>query len=575
MLKTLGAQVKEYKKDSILTPIFMILEVVMEMIIPLLMASIIDDGVNQGNISHIYQIGILMVIAAGFGLFCGIMGGKYGASASTGFAKNLRKAMFENIQTFSFSNIDKFSTASLVTRMTTDVTNLQNSYQMLLRMCIRAPFSLIIAMIMSFWVNVKLASIYLAAVIALGLVLAFIINRAMKYFKEMFHKYDDLNASVQENVSAIRVVKAYVREDYEKKRFKKANEALYYLGKRAERIVSYNMPLMMFTVYSCILGISWLGAKMIVQDVLTTGELMMLLTYCMNILMSLMMLSMVFVMLSMSVASAERVTEVLNEKADIVNPENPVYAVENGSITFSHVSFKYNKDSEKQVLKDINLSIKEGETIGILGGTGSSKSSLVNLISRLYDVSEGSLKVGGRDVREYDLETLRNEVAVVLQKNVLFSGTILDNLRWGNKEATLEECKEACRLACADEFIEKMPMGYETHIEQGGANVSGGQKQRICIARALLKKPKILILDDSTSAVDTATEAKIRDGLAKSMPDTTKIIIAQRISSVAHADQIIILEDGRVNAVGSHETLLASNQIYQDIYHSQQEGANL
>lgn len=572
MLKTLGAQVKEYKKDSILTPIFMILEVVMEMIIPLLMASIIDDGVNQGNISHIYQIGILMVIAAGFGLFCGIMGGKYGASASTGFAKNLRKAMFENIQTFSFSNIDKFSTASLVTRMTTDVTNLQNSYQMLLRMCIRAPFSLIIAMIMSFWVNVKLASIYLAAVIALGLVLAFIINRAMKYFKEMFHKYDDLNASVQENVSAIRVVKAYVREDYEKKRFKKANEALYYLGKRAERIVSYNMPLMMFTVYSCILGISWLGAKMIVQDVLTTGELMMLLTYCMNILMSLMMLSMVFVMLSMSVASAERVTEVLNEKADIVNPENPVYAVENGSITFSHVSFKYNKDSEKQVLKDINLSIKEGETIGILGGTGSSKSSLVNLISRLYDVSEGSLKVGGRDVREYDLETLRNEVAVVLQKNVLFSGTILDNLRWGKKEATLEECKEACRLACADEFIEKMPMGYETHIEQGGANVSGGQKQRICIARALLKKPKILILDDSTSAVDTATDARIREAFAKEIPDTTKLIIAQRISSIQDADRILVLNNGEISGFDSHEELLKTNEIYKEVYESQTSG---
>lgn len=572
MLKTLGAQVKEYKKDSILTPIFMILEVVMEMIIPLLMASIIDDGVNQGNISHIYQIGILMVIAAGFGLFCGIMGGKYGASASTGFAKNLRKAMFENIQTFSFSNIDKFSTASLVTRMTTDVTNLQNSYQMLLRMCIRAPFSLIIAMIMSFWVNVKLASIYLAAVIALGLVLAFIINRAMKYFKEMFHKYDDLNASVQENVSAIRVVKAYVREDYEKKRFKKANEALYYLGKRAERIVSYNMPLMMFTVYSCILGISWLGAKMIVQDVLTTGELMMLLTYCMNILMSLMMLSMVFVMLSMSVASAERVTEVLNEKADIVNPENPVYVVENGSITFSHVSFKYNKDSEKQVLKDINLSIKEGETIGILGGTGSSKSSLVNLISRLYDVSEGSLKVGGRDVREYDLETLRNEVAVVLQKNVLFSGTILDNLRWGNKEATLEECKEACRLACADEFIEKMPMGYETHIEQGGANVSGGQKQRICIARALLKKPKILILDDSTSAVDTATDARIREAFAKEIPDTTKLIIAQRISSIQDADRILVLNNGEISGFDSHEELLKTNEIYKEVYESQTSG---
>lgn len=572
MLKTLGAQVKEYKKDSILTPIFMILEVVMEMIIPLLMASIIDDGVNQGNISHIYQIGILMVIAAGFGLFCGIMGGKYGASASTGFAKNLRKAMFENIQTFSFSNIDKFSTASLVTRMTTDVTNLQNSYQMLLRMCIRAPFSLIIAMVMSFWVNVKLASIYLVAVIALGLVLAFIINRAMKYFKEMFHKYDDLNASVQENVSAIRVVKAYVREDYEKKRFKKANEALYYLGKRAERIVSYNMPLMMFTVYSCILGISWLGAKMIVQDVLTTGELMMLLTYCMNILMSLMMLSMVFVMLSMSVASAERVTEVLNEKADIVNPENPVYTVENGSITFSHVSFKYNKNSEKQVLKDINLSIKEGETIGILGGTGSSKSSLVNLISRLYDVSEGSLKVGGRDVREYDLETLRNEVAVVLQKNVLFSGTILDNLQWGNKEATLEECKEACRLACADEFIEKMPMGYETHIEQGGANVSGGQKQRICIARALLKKPKILILDDSTSAVDTATDARIREAFAKEIPDTTKLIIAQRISSIQDADRILVLNNGEISGFASHEELLKTNEIYKEVYESQTSG---
>lgn len=569
MLKTLGAQVREYKKDSMLTPIFMILEVVMEMIIPLLMASIIDDGVNKGDIHHIYQIGILMVIAAAFGLFCGIMGGKYGASASTGFAKNLRKAMFENIQTFSFSNIDKFSTASLVTRMTTDVTNLQNSYQMILRMCVRAPFSLIIAMIMSFWVNVKLASIYLAAVIALGLALAFIINRAMKYFKEMFHKYDDINASVQENVSAIRVVKAYVREDYEKKRFKKANEALYYLGKRAERIVSYNMPLMMFTVYACILGISWLGAKMIVQDVLTTGELMMLLTYCMNILMSLMMLSMVFVMLSMSVASAERVTEVLNEKADIVNPENPVYTVEDGSISFEHVSFKYNKDSEKQVLKDINLSIKEGETIGILGGTGSSKSSLVNLISRLYDVSEGSLKVGGRDVREYDLETLRNEVAVVLQKNVLFSGTILDNLRWGNKEATLEECKEACRLACADEFIEKMPMGYETHIEQGGTNVSGGQKQRICIARALLKKPKILILDDSTSAVDTATDARIREAFAKEIPDMTKLIIAQRISSIQDADRIFVLHNGEISGFGSHEELLKHNAIYKEVYESQ------
>ncbi|MDO5146204.1 MAG: ABC transporter ATP-binding protein [Eubacteriales bacterium] len=568
MIKTLGGQIKEYKRDSFLTPIFMILEVVMEMIIPLLMASIIDDGVNKGDIHHIYMVGIWMAAAA-FGLFCGVMGGKYGASASTGFARNLRKAMFENIQTFSFSNIDKFSTASLVTRMTTDVTNLQNSYQMLLRMCVRAPFSLVIAMIMSFSVNAKLASIYLAAVIGLGLVLALIIWKAMKYFTEMFHKYDDLNASVQENVSAIRVVKAFVREEYEKERFRKANEALYYLGKRAERIVSFNMPLMMFTVYSCILGISWLGARMIVQSALTTGELMMLLTYCMNILMSLMMLSMVFVMLSMSVASAERVTEVLREKADIVNPEHPIYEVKDGSIVFDHVSFQYKKSSEKQVLKDINLSIKAGETIGILGGTGSSKSSLVNLISRLYDVTEGSLKVGGRDVREYDLETIRNEVSVVLQQNVLFSGTILENLRWGNKEATLEECKRACALACADEFIEKMPEGYDTYIEQGGTNVSGGQKQRLCIARALLKKPKILILDDSTSAVDTATDARIREAFAREIPDTTKLIIAQRISSVQNSDRILVLDNGEISGFDTHEALLKTNAIYKEVYESQ------
>ena len=572
MLKTLGAQVKEYKTASILTPIFMILEVVMEMIIPLLMSSIIDDGVEKGDIHHIYVVGIWMVVAAGFGLFCGLMGGQFGARASTGFAKNLRKSMFENIQTFSFSNIDKFSTASLVTRMTTDVTNLQNAYQMLLRMCVRAPFSLIIAMAMSFMVNAKLASVYLIAVCGLGLILALIIAKAMKYFKEMFHKYDDVNASVQENVSAIRVVKAYVREDYEKKRFQKANEALYYLGKRAERIVSLNMPLMMFTVYSCILGISWLGAKMIVQSTLTTGELMMLLTYCMNILMSLMMLSMVFVMMSMSVASAERVTEVLNEKADIVNPENPVYEVKDGSIEFDHVSFSYNKNSEKQVLHDINLSINEGETIGIIGGTGSSKSSLVNLISRLYDVTEGSLRVGGIDVREYDIETLRDEVSVVLQKNVLFSGTILDNLRWGDKEASLEECKRACKLACADEFIEKMPDGYDTYIEQGGTNVSGGQKQRLCIARALLKKPKILILDDSTSAVDTATDARIREAFAKEIPNTTKLIIAQRISSVQDADRILVLNNGEIDGFGIHEELLDNNAIYREVYESQTSG---
>ena len=572
MIKTLAAQVKEFKKDSILTPLFMILEVIMEMIIPLLMSSIIDDGVEKGDIHHIYVVGIWMIVAAGIGLFAGIMGGKYGARASTGFARNLRQAMFGNIQTFAFSNIDKFSTPSLVTRMTTDVTNLQNSYQMLLRMCVRAPFSLICAMIMSFWVNARLASIYLVAVIILGSLLAVIIWKAMGYFTRMFRKYDDLNASVQENVSAIRVVKAYVREDYEKKRFTKASSNLYRMAVKAERIVSCNAPLMMITVYSCILGISWLGAKMVVQSTLTTGELMMLLTYCMNILMSLMMLSMVFVMLSMSMASAERVAEVLNETPDIVNPENPAYEVKDGSIVFDHVSFRYNKKGTKNVLNDINLSIKEGETVGIIGGTGSAKSSLVNLISRLYDVSEGQLLVGGRDVREYDIETLRNEVSVVLQKNVLFSGTILDNLRWGDENASEEECKRACRLACADEFIDKMPEGYQTHIEQGGTNVSGGQKQRLCIARALLKKPKILILDDSTSAVDTATDARIRQAFAEEIPDTTKLIIAQRISSVQNADRIIVMDKGEISGFGSHEELMESNHIYREVYESQTQG---
>ncbi len=572
MIKTLAAQVKEFKKDSILTPLFMILEVIMEMIIPLLMSSIIDDGVEKGDIHHIYVVGIWMIVAAGIGLFAGIMGGKYGARASTGFARNLRQAMFGNIQTFAFSNIDKFSTPSLVTRMTTDVTNLQNSYQMLLRMCVRAPFSLICAMIMSFWVNARLASIYLVAVIILGSLLAVIIWKAMGYFTSMFRKYDDLNASVQENVSAIRVVKAYVREDYEKKRFTKASSNLYRMAVKAERIVSCNAPLMMITVYSCILGISWLGAKMVVQSTLTTGELMMLLTYCMNILMSLMMLSMVFVMLSMSMASAERVAEVLNETPDIVNPENPAYEVKDGSIVFDHVSFRYNKKGTKNVLNDINLSIKEGETVGIIGGTGSAKSSLVNLISRLYDVSEGQLLVGGRDVREYDIETLRNEVSVVLQKNVLFSGTILDNLRWGDENASEEECKRACRLACADEFIDKMPEGYQTHIEQGGTNVSGGQKQRLCIARALLKKPKILILDDSTSAVDTATDARIRQAFAEEIPDTTKLIIAQRISSVQNADRIIVMDKGEISGFGSHEELMESNHIYREVYESQTQG---
>ena len=565
-------QVKEFKKDSILTPCFMIFEVIMEMIIPLLMASIIDNGVEKGDIGHIYRTGILMVLVALAGLSAGVLGGKYGARAATGFARNLRKTMFENIQTFSFSNIDRFSTASLVTRMTTDVTNLQNAYQMILRMCTRAPFSLICAMIMSFSVNTKLASVYLVAVILLGSVLMLIVKFAMKYFTRMFEKYDDVNSSVQENVSAIRVVKAFVREDYEKKKFSKASDGLYRLSSRAERIVSFNAPVMMLTIYTCMMTISWLGARMIVQSELTTGELMMLLTYCMNILMSLMMLSFVFVMISMSMASAKRISEVINEKADITNPEHPVYEVKDGSICFDHVSFKYDKEGDKNVLNDINLEIKSGETIGIIGGTGSAKSSLVNLISRLYDVTEGSLKVGGLDVREYDLETLRDEVSVVLQNNVLFSGTILENLRWGDPEASLEECQRACRLACADEFIEKMPDGYETYIEQGGTNVSGGQKQRLCIARALLKKPKILILDDSTSAVDTATDARIRKAFAEEIPHTTKLIIAQRISSVMHADRIIVMDDGRISGMDSHDGLIKTNEIYREVYESQTSG---
>ena len=573
MLKTLGAQIKEFKKDSFLTPVFMILEVLMETIIPLMMASIIDNGVEAGDIHHIYVMGGCMVIVAGVSLFAGTMGGKYGARASAGFARNLRKAMYENIQTFSFSNIDKFSTAGLVTRLTTDVTNLQNAYQMLLRMCVRAPISLVCAMIMAFFINAKLACVYLIAVIVLGVILAFITIRAHHYFMEVFPKYDDLNASVQENVSAIRVVKAYVREDYEKKKFTQASKNIYNMFVKAEGVLAFNSPVMQIAVYSCIIALSWLGAKMIVAGSLTTGELMSLLTYCMNIMMSLMMLSMVFVMLAMSIASAERICEVLNEKSDITNPENPVYEVADGSVTFDHVTFRYNKTSDKPILDDVNLSIRSGETIGVIGGTGSSKSSLVNLISRLYDVSEGEVLVGGKDVRSYDLDTLRDEVSVVLQNNVLFSGTIYENLRWGDKNATDEECRHACRLACADEFIDRFPDGYNTYIEQGGTNVSGGQKQRLCIARALLKKPKILILDDSTSAVDTATDAKIRKAFAEEIPDTTKFIIAQRISSVQNADRIIVLDNGVVNGFGTHEELLASNDIYRDVYESQTSGS--
>ena len=573
MLKTLGAQIKEFKKDSFLTPVFMILEVLMETVIPLMMASIIDNGVEKGDIHHIYVMGGLMIVTACVSLFAGVMGGKYGARASTGFARNLRKAMYENIQTFSFSNIDKFSTAGLVTRLTTDVTNIQMAYQMILRMCVRAPITLVCAMIMAFFINAKLACIYLAAVVLLGIILAFITVRAHKYFTQVFPKYDDLNASVQENVSAIRVVKAYVREDFEKDRFKKASENIYKMFVKAEGVIVFNNPVMMAAVYTCIILISWIGAKMIVADSLTTGELMSLLTYCMNIMMSLMMLSMVFVMITMSIASAERICEVLNEKSDITNPEKPDYEVTDGSIRFDHVTFRYNKTSDTPVLDDINLSIASGETIGIIGGTGSSKSSLVNLISRLYDVSAGAVYVGGKDVRSYDLDTLRNEVSVVLQNNVLFSGSIYDNLRWGNPDATDEQCRHACDLACASEFINRFPDGYNTHIEQGGSNVSGGQKQRLCIARALLKNPKILILDDSTNAVDTATDAKIRKAFAEEIPNTTKLIIAQRISSVMNADRIIVLNNGVVDGFGSHEELMETNAIYREVYESQTQGS--
>lgn len=572
MLRTLAGQVKEFKRDSLLTPVCMILEVAFEMIIPLLMASIIDDGVEAGNIDHIYRIGAVMLVMAVLGLLSGIGGGRLAARASAGFARNLRESMFNNIQSFSFANIDKFSTAGLVTRLTTDVTNLQMAYQMILRMCFRAPCSMVVAMVMAFTINARLASVYLIAVCILGIILFTIMRSAMKYFQQAFPKYDDLNASVQENVSAIRVVKAYVREEEEIGKFRTASMNIYNIFVKAEKHVVVNAPIMQFTVYTCILLISWIGAKMIVGGALTTGELTSLLTYCMNILMNLMMLSMIFVMITMSMASARRITEVLNERSDLSNPERPLYDVPNGSIVFEHVTFSYHKDSEEPVLHDINLSIRQGETIGIIGGTGSAKTSLVNLISRLYDVSSGRVLVGGHDVREYDMETLRNQVSVVLQKNVLFSGTILDNLRWGDKDATKEECIRACQLACADEFIEKMPDGYHTYIEQGGTNVSGGQKQRLCIARALLKKPKVLILDDSTSAVDTATDAKIRRAFVEEIPDTTKLIIAQRISSVESADRIIVMDEGRINGFGTHEELIESNEIYREVYESQTEG---
>ncbi len=571
-LKTIGAEIKQFAAPSVLTPLCMILEVVMEMMIPLLMAKIIDDGVNAGNMNIILSTGGMMLVLAVIGLLAGIGGGVFGARASAGLAMNLRAKMYRSIQAYSFANIDKFSASGLITRLTTDITNIQNAYQMLLRMAMRAPMSLIIAMTMAIIISPKLSSIYLVAVVFLAIFLSFIIRKVSGYFRKVFEKYDDLNASVQENVSAIRVVKAYVREEYEKNKFDKAVENLYKMFVKAETLMVTNMPVMQATVYTCIILISWFGANAIIQNELTTGELMSLLTYCMSILMSLMMLSMIFVMLTMSLASAQRITEVIIEKSDIENPENPVTEVKDGSVDFEGVNFGYNKTAEEYVLKDINLHIKSGEIIGVIGGTGSAKSSLVNLIPRLYDVSEGSVKVGGIDVREYDLVTLRDQVSMVLQQNNLFSGTVLDNLRWGDEDATLEDCIRVCKMACADEFIKKLKDGYESHIEQGGSNLSGGQKQRLCIARALIKKPKIIIFDDSTSAVDTATDAKIRKAMNEEIPDTTIFIIAQRISSVMNADRIIIMDDGKVSAIGTHEELLQQSEIYKDVYESQTGG---
>ena len=569
MIKTLAVHIKGFIKESAATPLFMVLEVVMETIIPLLMATMIDDGINKGDMGHVAVTGFWMIICALVALFAGAMGAIFGAKASAGFARNLRMAMFERIQKFSFSNIDKYSTAGLVTRMTTDVTNLQNAYMMILRICFRAPMNLLFAMTMAFIINAKLAAIYLTAIIFLGIVLAFLVSKTYKYFSQVFEKYDELNAGVQENVSSIRVVKAFVREDHENKKFSRAVNNLYKLFVKAENMMVSVTPLMTLTVYGSIIAISWFGANMIVSGELTTGELTTMLTYCMQILMSLMLVALIFVMLAMSVASAKRISGVLTEEPTLKNPEDPDFDVPDGSIDFDGVVFSYSEKSEKPVLDHIDLHIKSGETIGIIGGTGSSKSSLVNLIGRLYDVNEGSVKVGGKDVRSYDLKTLRDKVAVVLQKNVLFSGTVLDNLRWGNENATEEECREACRIACADDFISAFPEGYNTKIEQGGTNVSGGQKQRICIARALLKKPEILILDDSTSAVDTATDASIRRAFAERIPGTTKIIISQRVSSVEKADRIVVMDNGRIESVGTHEQLIKSSPIYSEIYTAQ------
>lgn len=574
MLRILAKQVKEFKKPSIIAASCTIAEVALEIALPLVTASIIDKGIQTGNLKNVFFYGFIMLCLAAASLTMGILAGRFSAQASTGFAKNLRDAMYTKIQTYSFANIDKFSTAGLVTRMTTDVNNMQQSYQMLLRMCLRSPITLICALVMSFTINAQVASIFLIAMIFLGFILGMIIRFAMKSFSKMFDCYDELNGSIQENVSAIRVVKAFVREDFEKKKFVKASDKLYNLSVKAEKIVGYNNPVMNLTVYATMISISWISAHMIVGGSMTTGNLTSLFTYCMNIMMSLMMLSMVFVMMSMSVASARRIAEVLKEESDIVSPEQARTEVADGSVDFCNVSFSYDKKLHKgkNVLNDIDVHIKSGETIGIIGGTGCGKTSFVNLISRLYDATEGTVKVGGVDVKEYDLESLRNQVSVVLQKNELFSGTILDNLRWGDEEATLEDCMRVCKMACADDFIQRMPDKYETYIERGGANVSGGQKQRLCIARALLKQPKILILDDSTSAVDTATDARIRKAFREEIPNTTKFIISQRISSIQDADRIIVLDGGRIHGFGTHQQLLETDEIYSTIYEGQTQG---
>ena len=570
MIKKLVSHLGEYKRAAVLTPLFAALEAVMDVLLPTIMAFIIDLGIEKGDMHAIVKYGLLTFLVAAIALLLGVLAGKYAAEASTGFAGNLRDAMYENIQHYSFSNIDKFSTAGLVTRLTTDVTNIQNAFQMILQICTRAPVTLIVALFMAFSINAKLSLVFLVAMAFLGVMIVVLIPKAMQYFKLMFRKYDAVNGVVQENVGAIRVVKAFVREDYEDEKFSGAANALFKNSISAERIISFSMPIMQLTVYACILSISWFGAKMIVgQTGLTTGELTSLLSYVMNILMSLMMLSMVFVMVTQSAAAAQRIEEVLEEQPDITSPENAVKTVKDGSVDFSHVTFAYQQRSGKPVLSDIDLHIRSGETIGVMGGTGSSKSSLVSLISRLYDVTAGEVRVGGVDVRKYDVESLRDAVSVVLQNNVLFSGTIYDNLRWGNENATDEQCREACRLACADEFIERFPEKYNTRIERGGTNVSGGQKQRLCIARALLKNPKVLILDDSTSAVDTATDAKIREAMRTHIPGTTKIIIAQRISSIQDADRVLVLDNGRVNAFDTPENLLKTNAIYQEVYNSQ------